>query len=411
VWLLLIGPPSDGKTEVIVSTTRLLDVHCAATLSEAALLSGVAKRDREQGATGGLLRQIGDSGIIVSKDFGSILNLRPDDRASVLAALREIYDGAWARPVGTGGGKVLRWEGKCGFIGGATPTIDRHHGVMGTMGERFALFRLPPGKDQDEDAKALDALSNSEHEETMRAELARAVCGLFATELHEPRGRSEDEDRWLVGLARLTVRARSAVERDRFTREIELPPTAEGPARLVKMLARLLSGLDAIGLERDDARALIAKIALDTLPALRRRILEHLRTCEESPTTSEVAEALNLPTKTTARGLEDLNAHRLIDCERGGQGKANRWAMREWTRERLAGATYPAKSPKPGSAREQPLINYPLPVLGGFAGRVAPEGQQTRILEPNLAPESKPSRGSRDGTFADEAVRRYGGER
>jgi hypothetical protein len=37
-------------------------------LTEAALLSGIAKKEHENGATGGLLRQIGDFGIILVKD-------------------------------------------------------------------------------------------------------------------------------------------------------------------------------------------------------------------------------------------------------------------------------------------------------------------------------------------------------
>src|SRR5262245_3493406 len=43
---------------------------------------------------GGLLRQIGDFGILALKDFGSILSMRPDAKAELLAALRELYDGA-----------------------------------------------------------------------------------------------------------------------------------------------------------------------------------------------------------------------------------------------------------------------------------------------------------------------------
>jgi len=75
-----------------------------------------------------------------------------DARASVLAALREVYDGSWTRLLGTDGGKTLHWEGRVGFLAGCTQTIDRHHAVMGAMGERFALYRLRTA-DADEHAR------------------------------------------------------------------------------------------------------------------------------------------------------------------------------------------------------------------------------------------------------------------
>ena len=83
-----------GKTEILGGISRLPDVHPAATVTEAALLSGTSKRDRSATAKGGLLREIGDFGIILAKDFGSVLSMHRDARGAVLAALREIYDGA-----------------------------------------------------------------------------------------------------------------------------------------------------------------------------------------------------------------------------------------------------------------------------------------------------------------------------
>ena len=87
----------------------------AATLTVAGLLSGTPKKQHDKGAKGGLLRQIGDFGIIALKDFGSILSMHPETKAEVLAALREIYDGAWTRHLGSDGGRTLAWRGKVGW--------------------------------------------------------------------------------------------------------------------------------------------------------------------------------------------------------------------------------------------------------------------------------------------------------
>jgi hypothetical protein len=40
-----------------------------------------------------------------------VLGMRHETRAEVLSAMREIYDGAWTRHLGTDGGLTLDWRG------------------------------------------------------------------------------------------------------------------------------------------------------------------------------------------------------------------------------------------------------------------------------------------------------------
>src|SRR5262249_17979351 len=95
VWRGIIAPPSSAKTEILNAPASLPHVVQAATVTPAGLLSGTPKKQYAAGARGGLLRQIGDFGIIVLKDFGSVLSMHPETKAETLAALREVYDGAW----------------------------------------------------------------------------------------------------------------------------------------------------------------------------------------------------------------------------------------------------------------------------------------------------------------------------
>jgi hypothetical protein len=130
VWLGVIGPPSRAKTEILNSILLLPNIAQSATVTLAGLLSGTPKKQRDKTAKGGLLRQLGSFGIIMLKDFGSVLSMRPDAKAEVLGALREIYDGAWTRHLGTDGGQTLAWEGKIGLLFGATGVIDAHYSVL-----------------------------------------------------------------------------------------------------------------------------------------------------------------------------------------------------------------------------------------------------------------------------------------
>jgi IclR helix-turn-helix domain len=330
VWLLQVGAPGSGKTEPLTALAKLPDAHAAGTLTEASLLSGTPRREKATKAKGGLLREIGDFGVIVAKDFTSVLNMSRDARASTLAALREVFDGSWTRHVGTDGGRTLAWQGKVGLIGGVTPTIDRSHAVMAAMGERFLLYRLPTiGAEQ----LARTALRQSgSNGALMREELAAATAALLArSEDREPRSMSEKEETTLVELATLIARIRSSVERDGYSREIELIPDAEVPTRLVLTLAQLLAGLDVLGVERATALDLVRSVARASAPAVRVSMLDLLARSDEPLTTTAAGQALRYPTSTTRRTLEDLQAHGLVLRVAGGKGKADSWLTTTWT--------------------------------------------------------------------------------
>lgn len=330
LWLLLVAASSSGKTEILFSIGGLEEVTAAATMTEAALLSGTPKRERSASASGGLLVRIGDYGILTLKDFGSILSMHRDARGAVLAALREIFDGSWDRHVGVDGGKTLHWDGKLGLIAGVTTVVDTHHAVMDSLGSRFAFYRV----DVDErDAQGLRALNHRAGARDMRTELRNVVTGFFTSlELPESDTLTETDKTRLVTLADLVTMARSPVERDRVKREIEMIPDPEAPARFAIMLAALLEGLRVIGLDDEHAWQLITKTAFDSMPAQRRRVLELLAETE-TVTTKEAALALGLPTTTARRTLEDLAAHRVVIREEG-DGNADIWRFSAWTKAR-----------------------------------------------------------------------------
>ena len=260
-----------------------------------------------------------------------MLSMHREARAAVLAALREVYDGAWTRHVGTDGGQALEWRGKVGLLAGSTQSIDRHHAVMSAMGERFLLFRLP---EVDTSEQARWALAHAGHEEQMRTELASAVVGLFERGLAEPRELSDEEREQLVLLSTLIVRCRRAVERDSYTREVELVPDPEAPTRLIVVLSRLLAGLDAIGATREDAWRVVTRVALDSIPALRLAVIDVLFAAEGDLASSVVAGAVRHPTLTARRALEDLTAHGVVERHTHGDGKSHTWTLTEWTRAR-----------------------------------------------------------------------------
>jgi hypothetical protein len=322
VWLGLIAPPSSAKTEILNSVSVLPYVYQAATLTPAALLSGVPKKQHHKTAMGGLLRQIGDFGIISLKDFGSILSMRPDAKAEILAALRELFDGAWTRHLGTDGGRTLSWRGKVGLIFGCTGVIDSHYSIISAMGDRFLLNRLSPCDGQFKRALEHSGAATVQ----MRKELTEAVAHLFANRGSEPRRLSDEEFERLDRRVSLVVRLRGAVERDRQSREVEAIYGAEGTARLGLTLERLLAGLDTLGLDRALALDVVEAIAMDSVPPTRRRAYEFLQDIAPAQAeTAAVAKDMGLPTVTVRRALEELAAYGLVERTGQGQGKPDLW--------------------------------------------------------------------------------------
>lgn len=334
VWLGIVAPPSSAKTELLNSISGLPFVVSASTLTLASLLSGVPRRQRTPGATGGLLRQVSNPGLLCLKDFTSTITMRPDSKAEVLSALREIFDGKWTRFLGTDGGRPLHWTGKLGLVFGCTGAIDTQHSVSDALGNRFLLSRLEP--DRGQFRWALRHVGGKTA--TMRHELAEAVSLLFAAPRGAPQELAEDEIVRFERVTDLVVRLRGAVERDRYRRELDYVYGAEGPARFGLSLERLLAGLDALGVEREIALKVVISVALDSTPPLRRSIYRFL--CQPlnpldppSPgaaapaprTTTEVAEAVGLPSNTVRRGLEELTSYGLAHSYPTKQGVATLW--------------------------------------------------------------------------------------
>src|SRR5262249_7235838 len=74
LWLLVISGPGNTKTETVQSLAGA-GAHVTSTISsEGALLSATPTKSRAKNATGGLLKKIGNRGVLVVKDVTSILS-------------------------------------------------------------------------------------------------------------------------------------------------------------------------------------------------------------------------------------------------------------------------------------------------------------------------------------------------
>ncbi len=311
LWLLIISGPGAAKTETVQALAGAGAYVTSTIASEGALLSATSKKSRAKNATGGLLRKIGERGLLVIKDVTSILSSDRNIRGSVLAAIREIYDGRWERNVGTDGGQTLTWTGRIVIVGAVTTAWDSAHAVVAAMGDRFVSLRIDSklGRVQ----SGARSISNTGTETQMREELAAAVGGLVAHASSDETKLSDSETDQLVKVADIVTMARTAVERD-YRGEVVYGHAPEMPTRYAKQLAQMIRGCVAIGMSREEAMTLAIRCARDSIPPLRLEILLDIAMNPDADVTG-VRKRITKPWTTVKRELEGLQMLGLLLCE------------------------------------------------------------------------------------------------
>ena len=284
IWMMLVGSPSSGRTLVLETLEHIEGIHIIGAIkSPSSLISGVSKKDVVKGATGGILRSIGDHGMMVMKDFTSMLSMPREAMAESIGALREIYDGRYSRPLGADGGRVLEWTGKVGFIGACTPELDRHSKAIGDLGERWVYYRYV-SDDGEDYGKTMKALANR-NPKAMMEEL-RSRVGSFIGTLNaewnsqggmDSRELTQREASKVYALAAIVTSVRSGAPRDWGTREINGFAVKEGSARVGTVLGQLYLGLEAIGLAEGERWRIVQKVAMDSAPQLRMAVVLAIR--------------------------------------------------------------------------------------------------------------------------------------
>lgn len=318
VWLMLISPPSSGKTQIINSCLNL--PHCREA-GQCKNSSAFLTYDKDRGL-GGLLSEplrdkegfeiggIGEFGILLYTEFSVILGMNQEQRDEVIGIHRQIFDGRLSRQYGANGGRVLEWEGKCGALGAVTGAIDNNP-LSADLGERWIYYRFPPS---DLKAQARAVLNPRELDPQDRnAQLNAAIHDVFMEsgirQKESRREFKEKEDGKFTLLSTVACQLRGTVRRDRYTKDILDTPQIEGSGRMTNELASLFLGLEKIGLVDNWSWKIVRKVAVDSAPALRTEILGkilHLEYLKEEATTQNICGMLKVSRRTTERYLEDM---------------------------------------------------------------------------------------------------------
>lgn len=335
VWLLIIGAPSGGKSQILrpIALTDDRFMHRVDDLTENTFLSGIRAKDGEQVS---LLHRIGLHGIIVISDFTVIMSKSKETRATILSQFRMIYDGEMTKYSGNMS-EPIKWQGYMGMIAGSTPSIYGHFEEVSDMGERFIYYRM---KEFDR-RKATDlALSRTIFGKELDTILAK-LYGDYVEEVVKQCDRAEivipeEVKQRIIEVAIFAEKVRTNAHKDWRGELIDKIPVSAMPMRTALQLTAIAKGLCAIRLHEsgkptftDSDLSLLDWCGYSLANEENRAVLKVLASTEflSSLNTSTIADRIGLDTKITRMILQNLSAVDVLS--RSGDGESLEWCFKD----------------------------------------------------------------------------------
>ena len=328
IWLMIVGGSGTGKSELVNILSSVSNIHPLSTLTENTFLSGLRSFEGKETS---FLTKIGNKGMILMKDYTTILALHGERQASIAAQMREIYDGKLTKE--TGNGKSLHWEGRIFFLGASTDMIYIFNEKTAGMGQRMLYYVMP---EQNRSKMLYASLNNLGDIQTKRKTLQEMVA-LFVEQNKDSVASllplPKDFETELMELINFSTIARTPTIRD-YHGTLRMVLDSEAPMRIFKQVYFASQLLVAIGGElKPEYRQLIKKICIDCIPKMLRKTL-HALACFKTVTTKGLSQFLNYPTKTAGDWLQDLNVLGLV-TRSVGVNKMDEWQLKEKYRQLL----------------------------------------------------------------------------
>jgi hypothetical protein len=305
LWLMLIGVPSSGKTDM-TDALRTLAFH----VDDVTLAGLISWSDRKKTCKGGILGKVGRRGFITIGDFSTVLaKSERGDHDDIFSALRRIYDGSYTREIHP---KALEWEGRVTIIANCTAAIDRYSSYNAALGDRWILYRLPKVDRPDKLSMQQKAILKYDKQwlDDVR-ELATMVVTNAVAKARSIEVPTRITNQ-VFNLVAVTALGRAAVPRSRFgNRDIEDLPIIEELPRLTQQIHMLAKCLFSLELGEDHVASLVRRCALDSMPAKRLAVLSVMTAAHRSGETlpvSEVARRAGLHRHVARMTLEDFEA-------------------------------------------------------------------------------------------------------
>lgn len=306
VWIMIVAPPSSGKTELISLVEKLQHFHPLHNLSARTLFSS------HPAAGGGyMIREVGQKGLLVFPDFTTILSQDSKSRNPIFNQLRIIFDGCASQGSGVDTGAIREWRGKVGIIATVTEAIERIKESQSDLGERFLYYAYSPSVIE---FSQLESLNKSEE---LKIEVGLDVFEYLNNckeELVQVEMTKEIDEK-LFTISRFIGTGRATVERDGNSRSVIYTHEPEKPFRVHKLLKSLYNALIVVNGDSDRSIKIIQKVAMSSIP--KQRLLSIALTYPKDSILdlSCFVGSMNVSETKVRRVLEDLNRLEILVIE------------------------------------------------------------------------------------------------
>lgn len=294
VSLMLVGPPSSGKTEILMGLDQFNKAIFISSVTTNTFLSGFVAGKKDRRGDKSLLFRMANSGknIIVIKDLTTILSMHPNVRDDIFSQIREVLDGRMSREFGTG--ERVDWRGKIGIISAVTPIIHEYRNFIALMGERFIYYEINY-EDVPGDAVYFSLVNcNTDNRKRYIDVTSCFLNELTEQDIEDPIVR-ESHIQAIADLAKTLALMRGVVRRD-HKHEVMGEPIVESPTRVANQMRFVLKALATLygeSVTRDEDVVKLKRLTKGNIPRNRLNILLAFEK-SEAYTYTEIAEALSV---------------------------------------------------------------------------------------------------------------------
>ncbi|OGK19952.1 hypothetical protein A3C23_04600 [Candidatus Roizmanbacteria bacterium RIFCSPHIGHO2_02_FULL_37_13b] len=328
LWLLLVGVPSSGKTDLV----RLIkDADCTYyldNLTQNAFISG--ERASRSNKVYDLLPLLNKKCLVI-KDWTAIFSLDEKMTKKLLGDLVGIYDREFTKFSSRRGN--VSYKSAFAQLGCITPsTLNKHTQYMNMVGPRFLCYTLPPTPFHDVESNFNLIFANADR--SILEKEARLYVSSYLNQLTQQsvsiKSFKKEVQAYLRTAAILMSNCRGIVILQSATFKNEdgedvkyfetLDVQTEEPWRAIQQLIELskylaiVVGKDEVGVEELE---IIKEVVISSMPADRSQALRAIKNSEGNITAKQLSDYSEKSAKTGRRLLDELCALKVLDKTRG----------------------------------------------------------------------------------------------
>lgn len=359
VWLLLISPPSGGKTELIESLEKvtLRGKALAFPISDLTV-NTFASGQKKTGKETSLLHKMSVGSIMTFKDFTSMISKNKDAQAEIMSQLREVYDQHYVKRTGTGDDIV--WKGKVGAIAGCTEIIYEKNEEFAVMGDRFIMYSMIQPDRMDVLSRVMESMKDKgdgfkKKKNHIKDCMKDYLEWVFENQENVPFEISEDNKKDLLSIVNFVTIVASGMVIDKRRGLVEFVPSKTMPMRMAKQIIglgeafvlmnklaivpeeKLKEGDVMLGTAQGELTQeqinILYKIMFDTIPIKRRTALKALAKYKLGVGTAGLATSIGYQTVVVSSWLAQLNALGICTREKRTGPKGDKWILKEEYRD------------------------------------------------------------------------------